>query len=53
VEQGLKEFEGLLSEAAGGIESVRAELERVVAGLEQHFAYEEEQLLPALRGDVG
>ena len=59
VEQGLKEFEDLLSEAeaaggvAGGVESVRAELERVVDGLEQHFAYEEEQLLPALRGDVG
>ncbi|TDU02647.1 deazaflavin-dependent oxidoreductase (nitroreductase family) [Streptomyces sp. 846.5] len=55
VEQGLKEFKALLSGAgaAGESDSVRAELERVVAGLEQHFAYEEEQLLPALRGDVG
>ncbi|MEY9840935.1 nitroreductase/quinone reductase family protein [Streptacidiphilus sp. EB103A] len=55
VEQGLKEFEDLLSGAgaAGEVESVRVELERVVAGLEQHFAYEEEQLLPALHGDVG
>lgn len=57
VEQGLKEFEELLdaapSGADGAVESVRAELERVVADLEQHFVYEEEQLLPALRGDVG
>jgi deazaflavin-dependent oxidoreductase (nitroreductase family) len=34
-----------------GIAELREEFERVAAGLEEHFAYEEANLLPALRGE--
>jgi deazaflavin-dependent oxidoreductase (nitroreductase family) len=51
VERGLAELEALLQPgAARDAAEVRAGVERVVAGLEEHFAYEEEHLLPALRG---
>ncbi|MEU5026358.1 nitroreductase/quinone reductase family protein [Streptomyces milbemycinicus] len=52
VERALEEFEALLN---GGlpadpadVKKLRAELDRLVAGLEEHFAYEEQHLLPAL-----
>ncbi|MDW6062732.1 nitroreductase/quinone reductase family protein [Streptomyces sp. FXJ1.4098] len=52
VERALKEFEALLH---GGlpadpadVKKIRAELDRLVSGLEEHFAYEEQHLLPAL-----
>ncbi|MFF1443687.1 nitroreductase/quinone reductase family protein [Streptomyces sp. NPDC058295] len=54
VEDALAEFEELLNK--GGfdkpeeVERLRAELDRVVSGLEDHFRYEEETLLPALEG---
>jgi deazaflavin-dependent oxidoreductase (nitroreductase family) len=52
VERELERFEALLEEAApagpAALEKVRAELDAVVAGLEEHFAYEEQHLLPAL-----
>jgi deazaflavin-dependent oxidoreductase (nitroreductase family) len=51
VEDGLAELEALLRPGnAQDAAEVRAGLDRVVAGLEAHFAYEEEHLLPALRG---
>ncbi|MFI9828485.1 nitroreductase/quinone reductase family protein [Streptomyces sp. NPDC051913] len=52
VEAALAEFEELLDK--GGFQNpddvarLRAELDRVVGGLEDHFRYEEETLLPAL-----
>jgi deazaflavin-dependent oxidoreductase (nitroreductase family) len=50
VERGLAELEVLLQPGrAQDAAAVRAEVERVVRGLEEHFAYEEEHLLPALR----
>jgi Hemerythrin HHE cation binding domain/F420H(2)-dependent quinone reductase len=50
VEHGLAELEALLQPGAvRDAAEVRAGVERVVAGLEEHFAYEEEHLLPALR----
>lgn len=54
VEKALAGFEEYLergrSEGAteADIAELRAELDRVVAGLEEHFAYEEEHLLPAV-----
>ncbi|MEV7194324.1 nitroreductase/quinone reductase family protein [Streptomyces sp. NPDC093510] len=54
VEAALAEFEELLDK--GGFDRaedgdrLRAELDRVVNGLEEHFRYEEETLLPALEG---
>ncbi|MGO4748901.1 nitroreductase/quinone reductase family protein [Streptomyces sp. 2MCAF27] len=52
VERALEEFEALLN---GGlpadpadVKKIRAELDRLVSGLEEHFAYEERHLLPAL-----
>ncbi|NUS84515.1 MAG: nitroreductase family deazaflavin-dependent oxidoreductase [Streptomyces sp.] len=52
VERALEEFEALLN---GGlpadpadVKKIRAELDRLVSGLEEHFAYEEQYLLPAL-----
>jgi deazaflavin-dependent oxidoreductase (nitroreductase family) len=35
-------------DSGSGAATLRAELDRTVAGLEEHFAYEEEQLLPAV-----
>ena len=50
VESGLAELEALLQPGRSrDAADVRAEIERVIAGLEEHFAYEEEHLLPALR----
>jgi deazaflavin-dependent oxidoreductase (nitroreductase family) len=52
IEKELASLEALLEELASGgqqdIERLRAEVERVVSGLEEHFAYEEEHLLPAV-----
>ncbi|MEU9789319.1 nitroreductase/quinone reductase family protein [Streptomyces sparsogenes] len=55
VERALAEFEALVGGAADGLpgdpadaEKLRAELDRLVTGLEEHFAYEERHLLPAL-----
>ncbi|MDX3224151.1 nitroreductase/quinone reductase family protein [Streptomyces sp. ME19-01-6] len=52
VERALEEFETLLTgELPGdpvGVAELRAELDRLVSGLEEHFAYEEQHLLPAL-----
>ncbi|MER6143917.1 nitroreductase/quinone reductase family protein [Streptomyces sparsogenes] len=55
VERALTEFEALVGGAAEGLpgdpadaEKLRAELDRLVTGLEEHFAYEERHLLPAL-----
>nr|WSX77919.1 nitroreductase/quinone reductase family protein [Streptomyces sp. NBC_00899] len=52
VERALAGFEELivrrLSGDASDAERLRAELDRTVAGLEAHFAYEEESLLPAV-----
>ncbi|MEV5705339.1 nitroreductase/quinone reductase family protein [Actinoallomurus sp. NPDC052274] len=50
VEKALADFEALLREAPSGDDVVRfrAELDRVVTGLEDHFAYEEAHLLPAV-----
>ncbi|WP_439677657.1 nitroreductase/quinone reductase family protein [Embleya sp. MST-111070] len=57
VERALAAFAALLERAAGpnrGPDAepahLRAEFEAVSAGLEEHFAYEEAHLLPALRG---
>ncbi|MGW4703507.1 hemerythrin domain-containing protein, partial [Streptomyces sp. NPDC004285] len=41
------ELEALLSSGAAP-ETLRAEVDRLATGLEEHFAYEESQLLPAL-----
>jgi hemerythrin-like domain-containing protein len=52
MEKGLASLEALLKELTSGgrddIERLRAEVERVISGLEDHFAYEEENLLPAV-----
>lgn len=52
VERALEEFEALLNGGLPGdpadVKKLRAELDRLVSGLEEHFAYEEQQLLPAL-----
>jgi deazaflavin-dependent oxidoreductase (nitroreductase family) len=57
VEQALAAFEELLGRGMSGtpaeVGQVQAELDRVVADLEEHFAYEEERLIPALNGVVG
>jgi deazaflavin-dependent oxidoreductase (nitroreductase family) len=54
VEAALAEFEAILDKGISGepgdLERVRAELDRVVNGLQEHFTYEEETLLPALEG---
>ncbi|MEU0807366.1 nitroreductase/quinone reductase family protein [Streptomyces sp. NPDC005970] len=59
VERGLAEFEALVNGDGGELpadpadaEKLRAELDRVVAGLEEHFAYEERHLLPALEAPL-
>ncbi len=52
VSRALLELDGLLQgkeEIASTV--LREEFERVAAGLEEHFAYEEANLLPALRGE--
>jgi hypothetical protein len=50
VEQRLEAFEKALrakgDEGAAGLRALLDELDRTVEGLEEHFAYEEEQLLP-------
>ncbi|MEV0400694.1 nitroreductase/quinone reductase family protein [Actinoallomurus sp. NPDC050550] len=49
MEQALTELETLLGdESADDLEHLRDELDRVVAGLEEHFAAEEASLLPAV-----
>ncbi|MGW7078301.1 nitroreductase/quinone reductase family protein [Streptomyces sp. NPDC054866] len=48
----LTELEALLADPDSVID-LEAELDRLASGLEEHFAYEEEQLLPALYGDHG
>ncbi|RSN66177.1 hypothetical protein DMH01_04645 [Amycolatopsis sp. WAC 04182] len=52
VSRALRDLDRLLR-GEGTIEraALREEFERVVNGLEEHFAYEEANLLPALRGD--
>ncbi|MFE2871280.1 MULTISPECIES: nitroreductase/quinone reductase family protein [unclassified Embleya] len=57
VERALVDFEAILDRAAAPeagtratARRLRAEFERVLAGLEEHFAYEEAHLLPALGG---
>ncbi|WP_344336469.1 hemerythrin domain-containing protein, partial [Kitasatospora putterlickiae] len=47
VERALARLEEAL-ERGGDLLELRAELDRTVDGLEEHFAYEEEHLLPAL-----
>jgi hypothetical protein len=46
----LGRMQALLDGGGGGLgtATTRRELERAIAGLEEHFAYEEEHLLPAL-----
>ncbi|MCO5970144.1 nitroreductase/quinone reductase family protein [Actinoallomurus soli] len=50
MEKALRDFEALLREGPSGddVTRFRAELDRVVTGLEDHFAYEEANLLPAV-----
>ena len=52
VERALAAFEELVGQGLSGdksdAERLRAAIEGTVAGLEAHFAYEEEHLLPAL-----
>lgn len=52
VERALADFEHLIGQGLAGdtgdTATLRAELDRTVAGLEEHFAYEEEHLLPAV-----
>jgi len=52
VERALADFEALLGEGLSGdlsdVRKLRDELDQVVSGLEAHFAYEEEHLLPAV-----
>ncbi|WP_380283606.1 nitroreductase/quinone reductase family protein [Kitasatospora purpeofusca] len=52
VEQALARLEEVLERAlaaeGGDVAELRAELDRAINGLEEHFAYEEEHLLPAL-----
>lgn len=52
VSRALRDLDRLL-QGDGKIEraALREEFERVVKGLEEHFAYEEANLIPALRGD--
>lgn len=38
---------------AAGFAAFRAELDRLTADVEEHFRYEEEQLIPALTGEAG
>ncbi|MGY0061731.1 nitroreductase/quinone reductase family protein [Streptomyces sp. LZ34] len=59
VERALAEFEALVAGDGGGLpgdpagaEKLRAELDRLVSGLEEHFAYEERHLLPALEAPL-
>ncbi|HEX2312957.1 MAG TPA: nitroreductase/quinone reductase family protein [Thermomonospora sp.] len=47
IEEALSRFEAFLGQGVGDVTTLRAELDRVVADLEAHFAYEEEQLLAA------
>lgn len=56
VAQSLRGIEALLGglsarAAAGEAETLRAELAQLAAGLEAHFAHEEQHLLPALTGE--
>lgn len=50
----LADLEALLSSADSGahadVATLRGALDRVISGLEEHFSYEEHQLLPALNG---
>jgi hypothetical protein len=39
----------LAASGPGGTGGITAAFDKAVAGLEEHFAYEEEHLLPALR----
>jgi deazaflavin-dependent oxidoreductase (nitroreductase family) len=49
VAQALADLEALLSRGGtGDVALLRTELDHVISGLEEHFTYEEEQLLPAL-----
>ncbi|MGY6658511.1 nitroreductase/quinone reductase family protein [Amycolatopsis sp. TRM77291] len=52
VSRALRDLDRLL-QGKGKMEraALREEFERVVTGLEEHFAYEEANLIPALRGD--
>lgn len=59
VERDLAEFEALVNGDGAELpadpadaEKLRAGLERVVTGLEEHFAYEEQHLLPALEAPL-
>ncbi|WP_049577789.1 nitroreductase/quinone reductase family protein [Streptomyces sp. SBT349] len=47
VEEALTRFAALLGGEGTGPATLRAELDRLVTGLEEHFAYEEAQLIPA------
>ncbi|MEU3764727.1 hemerythrin domain-containing protein [Amycolatopsis keratiniphila] len=49
VSRALLDLDALL-QGGGDLDAVREKFERVAAGLEEHFAYEEANLLPALRG---
>ncbi|MFI5558107.1 nitroreductase/quinone reductase family protein [Amycolatopsis japonica] len=49
VSRALLDLDALL-QGGGDLGAVREKFERVAAGLEEHFAYEEANLLPALRG---
>jgi iron-sulfur cluster repair protein YtfE (RIC family) len=50
--QGLDDLQTMLTDHANSTDAgkLQAELERLTSNLEEHFAYEEEQLLPALNG---
>jgi deazaflavin-dependent oxidoreductase (nitroreductase family) len=52
VEKALADFEALVGQGLSGdladVEKLRSELDQVVSGLEEHFVYEEEYLLPAV-----
>ncbi|GAA0707146.1 nitroreductase family deazaflavin-dependent oxidoreductase [Dactylosporangium roseum] len=52
VSEALQRFESLLNEDVSGdpeaLKRLRGELDELVSGLEEHFAYEEEHLLPSL-----
>lgn len=57
VARALADIESLLADfpskvAAGHAEKLRGELERLTSDLEAHFAYEEQQLVPVLTGQV-
>ncbi len=51
VSRALLDLDALL-QGEGDPGSVREKFDRVVSGLEEHFAYEEANLLPALRGEA-